>query len=60
MFNLHIIMTIRNYIIFLFLLFPMLIWGQETETLTILQTSDVHSRIEPITQKGDQNYDKGG
>ncbi|MEY8708968.1 metallophosphatase [Bacteroides faecichinchillae] len=53
-------MTIRNYIIFLFLLFPMLIWGQETETLTILQTSDVHSRIEPITQKGDQNYDKGG
>ena len=53
-------MTIRNYIIFFFLLFPMLIWGQETETLTILQTSDVHSRIEPITQKGDQNYDKGG
>ena len=60
MFNLHIIMTIRNYIIFVFLLFPMLIWRQETETLTILQTSDVHSRIEPITQKGDQNYDKGG
>ncbi len=60
MFNLYIIMTIRNYIIFVFLSFPMLIWGQETETLTILQTSDVHSRIEPITQKGDQNYGKGG
>lgn len=60
MFNLHIIMTIRNYIIFFLLLFPRLMWGQETETLTILQTSDVHSRIEPITQEGDQNYDKGG
>lgn len=33
--------------------------GQEKE-LTILQTSDVHSRIEPISQKGDANYGKGG
>lgn len=34
-------------------------WGQEKE-LIILQTSDVHSRIEPINQKGDANYGKGG
>lgn len=35
-------------------------YGQNTKELIILQTSDVHSRIEPINQKGDRNYDEGG
>ena len=30
------------------------------QILFLLQTSDVHSRIEPINQKGDRNYDEGG
>ncbi|MDD3040610.1 bifunctional UDP-sugar hydrolase/5'-nucleotidase [Bacteroides sp.] len=53
-------MTIRNYIISVFLLLPALAWGQETKKLILLQTSDVHSRIEPITQQGDPNYGEGG
>ena len=43
------------------------VWGfgfsasaQKTKQLIILQTSDVHSRIEPINQKGDKNYKEGG
>ena len=28
--------------------------------MIILQTSDVHSRIEPVNQKGDEYYNKGG
>lgn len=35
-------------------------YGQNTKELIILQTSDVHSRIEPINQKGDRNYGEGG
>jgi 5'-nucleotidase len=35
-------------------------YAQDTKEIIILQTSDVHSRIEPINQKGDRNYDKGG
>lgn len=42
------------------------VWGfgfsasaQKTKQLIILQTSDVHSRIEPINQKGDKNYKEG-
>lgn len=36
------------------------VYGQNTKELIILQTSDVHSRIEPINQKGDRNYGEGG
>lgn len=36
------------------------VYGQDTKELIILQTSDVHSRIEPINQKGDRNYGEGG
>ena len=35
-------------------------YAQDTKEIIILQTSDVHSRIEPINQKGDRNYDEGG
>ncbi|MDR0892003.1 MAG: metallophosphatase [Mediterranea sp.] len=34
--------------------------AQETKHITLLHTSDVHSRIEPLTQKGDTYYNKGG
>lgn len=36
------------------------VYGQNTKELIILQTSDVHSRIEPINQRGDRNYGEGG
>ncbi|WP_420187796.1 bifunctional metallophosphatase/5'-nucleotidase [Bacteroides pyogenes] len=49
------------------LLIVCFMWGlgfsasaQKTKQLIILQTSDVHSRIEPINQKGDRNYKEGG
>lgn len=35
-------------------------YGQNTKELIILQTSDVHSRVEPINQRGDRNYGEGG
>lgn len=35
-------------------------FAQQDKKLIILQTSDVHSRVEPINQEGDRNYDKGG
>lgn len=44
----------------LLLLIPTLSYAQKKEKITILQTGDVHSRIEPISQKGDRNYDQGG
>lgn len=59
----HYHMTTHNHItsILLFLLLiPALACAQETKKLTLLQTSDVHSRIEPITQDGDRNYGEGG
>jgi 5'-nucleotidase len=34
--------------------------AQKTKTLLILQTSDTHSQIEPIDQKGNRDYNKGG
>jgi 5'-nucleotidase len=34
--------------------------AQETKNLLILQTSDTHSRIEPIEQAGDSYFGKGG
>ena len=32
---------------------------KDTKEVIILQTSDVHSRIEPVNQKGDEYYNKG-
>lgn len=36
------------------------IFAQDTKEIVILQTSDVHSRIEPVNQKGDEHYNEGG
>lgn len=47
-------------LLLLFVLIPVFVCAQQTNKLTILQTSDVHSRIEPVSQKGDRNYDQGG
>ena len=40
--------------------FAFSIYAQDTKELIILQTSDVHSRVEPINQKGDRNFNEGG
>lgn len=40
--------------------FSLSIGAQDTKELIILQTSDVHSRIEPVNQKGDRNFNEGG
>lgn len=37
-----------------------LVSAQQTKNLLILQTSDTHSQIEPVEQKGDRDYQKGG
>ncbi len=34
--------------------------AQDTKELVLLHTSDVHSRIEPVSQHGDRNYGLGG
>lgn len=47
-------------LLLLFLLIPAFVWAQEVKNITLLQTSDVHSRIEPVLQKGDPNYGQGG
>jgi len=36
------------------------LFAQDTKELILLQTSDVHSRLEPVAQKGDRNFDEGG
>lgn len=53
----------RFQILFLLILalgFSLSISAQDTKELIILQTSDVHSRIEPVNQKGDRNFNEGG
>lgn len=45
-------------ILFLNLFFP--VGAQQTIKITLLQTSDVHSRVEPINQEGDRNFGQGG
>lgn len=53
----------RFQILFLLTLalgFSLSIGAQDTKELIILQTSDVHSRIEPVNQKGDRNFNEGG
>ncbi len=49
-----------KWLMLFLLLLPTLATAQETKKLIILQTSDVHSRIEPMTQEGDRNYGQGG
>ena len=49
-----------KWLMLFLLLLPALATAQEIKKLIILQTSDVHSRIEPMTQEGDRNYGQGG
>lgn len=49
-----------SFLLVLSFLFAFPAWAQQEKKLTLLQTSDVHSRIEPINQKGDRNFDQGG
>ena len=49
-----------SFLVCLALSFAFSLFAQDTKELIILQTSDVHSRIEPINQKGDRNYNEGG
>lgn len=49
-----------SLLVCLALSFAFSLFAQNTKDLIILQTSDVHSRIEPINQKGDRNFDEGG
>lgn len=49
-----------SFLLCLALSFTLSIHAQDTKELIILQTSDVHSRIEPINQKGDRNFNEGG
>lgn len=44
----------------LLLLFPLTLSAQPSKKLIMLQTSDVHSRVEPVNQEGDRNYHEGG
>lgn len=44
----------------LLLLFPLALSAQPSKKLILLQTSDVHSRVEPVNQEGDRDYDEGG
>lgn len=53
----------RFQIVFLLTLalsFTLSMAAQDTKELIILQTSDVHSRIEPVNQKGNRNFNEGG
>lgn len=49
-----------SFLLCLALNFAFSLFAQDTKGLILLQTSDVHSRIEPVNQKGDRNYDEGG
>lgn len=49
-----------SFLLCLALSITLSIYAQDTKELIILQTSDVHSRIEPINQKGDRNFNEGG
>lgn len=49
-----------SFLLWLALSFAFSIVAQDSKQIILLQTSDVHSRLEPINQKGDRNYDEGG
>lgn len=48
------------FLLTLALSFTLSMTAQDTKELIILQTSDVHSRIEPVNQKGNRNFNEGG
>lgn len=50
----------RSFLLWLALSFAFSIVAQDSKQIILLQTSDVHSRLEPINQKGDRNYNEGG
>lgn len=51
----------HGVVLLLILLFiPTFVVAQDAKKLILLQTGDVHSRIEPVSQKGDRNYNQGG
>lgn len=49
-----------SFLLWIALSFAFSIVAQDSKQIILLQTSDVHSRLEPINQKGDRNYDEGG
>ena len=49
-----------SFLLCLAVSFAFSLFAQDTKELILLQTSDVHSRIEPVNQKGDRNYNEGG
>lgn len=49
-----------SFLLCLVVSFAFSLFAQDTKELILLQTSDVHSRIEPVNQKGDRNYNEGG
>lgn len=51
---------ISSLFILLSLCLSFTVFAQQEKKLIILQTSDVHSRVEPINQEDDRNYDRGG
>lgn len=48
------------FLLTLALSFTLSMTAQDTKELIVLQTSDVHSRIEPVNQKGNRNFNEGG
>ncbi|MEL5895744.1 metallophosphatase [Bacteroides sp. GD17] len=50
----------KNNIILLFLCLSFTACSPQSKKLILLQTSDIHSRVEPINQEGDRNYNMGG
>lgn len=51
---------LNNNFILLFLCLSFAACSHQGQKLILLQTSDIHSRVEPINQEGDRNYNMGG
>lgn len=49
----------NNFLLFFLCVFSAACSNQNKK-LVVLQTSDIHSRVEPINQEGDRNYNMGG
>lgn len=49
-----------SLLVWMMLCFVFSVHAEDDKKLILLQTSDVHSRIEPINQEGDRNYHEGG
>lgn len=50
----------KNNFLLLFLFVFFAACSNQNKKLVVLQTSDIHSRVEPINQEGDRNYYMGG